>query len=214
MLNYFKSNRITSFLRQLDLYGFVRTKAANGYLRFSHPIFRRGNETNFGSIKRKRQYQPEPKEIVDYQLISQVVKALEKEQLSGRNWREATRLLCLFNHILTFKKFYGKNTEIYIRKFITHTRFYFPELHRDYEKEYHCLFVKLHMKEFVRKSTEELGLNVECIERAGKKELFVDLINNLACKYNLKYCTSHDSSENAGQPTDPKNGFVRIVPNN
>lgn len=213
MLNYFKSERITSFLRQLDLYGFSRTKDEKGQLRFIHPIFIKGNEGNYITIKRKRQYQPEPKEIMKYDKMRQLIEALEREKIKpGKNQCESIRLSCLFKHLLSFQKFYGKNTEIYIRKFIMQTRFYFPELHVIMKKEFHCLYIKMGKEEMMESTVEELGINLDKVNMANKKELFVELVNNLTSKYHCKYCKNHINNP---EPISESNeSFVRIVPKN
>lgn len=213
MHKHLKSDKTTSFFRQLDLYGFTRIKDDKGQLQFIHPIFTKGNEDKYITIKRKRQYQLEPKEMVKYEKMRQIVETLEKEKNNpGKNQCEAIRYSCLFKHLLTFQKYFGKNTEIYIRKFIIKTRLYFPELHSMRKREFHCLFIKLGKEEFMENTVEELGINLESVDRTNKKELFVSLINHLTTDYHHKCIKNHINSQET--VSESKESFVSVITTN
>ena len=51
---HFRHNKLTSFQRQLNLYGFQRISKGADAGRYFHPLFRRGRPDLLGSIKRER----------------------------------------------------------------------------------------------------------------------------------------------------------------
>ena len=67
-------------------------------------------------------------------------------------------------------------------------------------------------EEMMESTVEELGINLDKVNMANKKELFVELVNNLTSKYHCKYCKNHINNP---EPISESNeSFVRIVPKN
>ena len=76
--NFFKTKNYSSFVRQLNMYGFSKVKNKNGFHEFEHKHFLRGNLSSLSKIKRKLN---------------------DSQETKGENSNEYKNLLLEFNRI-------------------------------------------------------------------------------------------------------------------
>lgn len=66
--HYFKHNNIQSFVRQLNMYSFTKTRHDSNYREFRQPLFQRGRRDLLSLIKRKTQGSSEKNAIMKRKL--------------------------------------------------------------------------------------------------------------------------------------------------
>jgi hypothetical protein len=118
--HYFKSDKLTSFIRQLDLYGFKKEKVNKTVLRFSHPFFKRNEKDELEFITRSPQHHFRHKDEQNHVQVDILVKKLENLlTIRGVKGEELEKDIKLIKYIGSYKNYYGKNIPIFKQNLVS-----------------------------------------------------------------------------------------------
>lgn len=183
--HYFRSQKLSSFIRQLSMYRFKKDKNESGILRFSHPFFKRDCKFSLRLIRRQSQTSI-PKEKVRYDLIDFLVAKLENKILKKKNnCGRLERVFNLLKHLRLYCNIYGKNIPIFVDKFSNRVCFFFPWLYKRFQKEFEE--VEKNVLAEWRGETKGAVIHKKGEEIKSVKSLSVDLFNKIILFYSRRF---------------------------
>lgn len=117
--HFFKSDKLTSFIRQLDLYGFQKLRIGKTRILFSHCFFKKNHKEELEYITRCPQHHFRRKSKLNEGQIESLLKKLRNllENTEG-NKEELVKDIKLIEFIDSYKNYYGKNIPIFKKKLI------------------------------------------------------------------------------------------------